>query len=135
MYTIKEVSEKTGISEHTLRFWAKNELFPEISRNKNNIRMFNENDLAWVKMVNCLRSVGTEIKEVKKYIDLCLEGDSTIKERFEIIKNTKTNAIKKMEELKNQLELLDYKENYYKNLINNHLQDEWNPANQLTKCN
>ena len=101
MYTIKEVAEKMEISEHTLRFWAKNGFFPFITRNQNNIRLFSEDDLNWVRIVKCLRSIGTETKLVKRYIDLCIIGDSTIPERYEIIKTTKEKALIQMEELKN----------------------------------
>ena len=59
MYTIKEVSKKMDISEHTLRFWTKSGFFPFIKRNKNNIRLFSDNDLDWVRIVKCLRAVGT----------------------------------------------------------------------------
>lgn len=130
MYTIKEVAEKMDISEHTLRFWAKSGFFPFLTRNDNNVRMFSENDLNWVRIVKCLRSVGTQTKDIKRYIDLCIIGDSTIKERYQIILDTKTKALEQMNELKKQLELLDYKENFYKNLIKNHLEDVWNPMNQ-----
>ncbi len=129
MYTIKEVAEKMEVSEHTLRFWAKSGFFPFVTRDKNNIRMFSEDDLNWVKIVKCLRSVGTESKLVKRYIDLCIVGDSTIAERYEIIRATKEKALKQMEELNKQLEMLDYKEDYYKNLIKNNLNDNWNPMN------
>ena len=133
MYTIKEVAEKMEVSEHTLRFWAKNGFFPFITRNQNNIRLFSEDDLNWVRIVKCLRSIGTETKLVKRYIDLYIIGDSTIPERYEIIKATKEKALKQMEELKNQLALLDYKEEHYKNLIKNNLNDNWNPMNQVKK--
>ncbi len=130
MYTIKEVAEKVDVSEHTLRFWAKSGFFPFLTRNDNNVRMFSENDLNWVRIVKCLRSVGTQTKDVKRYIDLCIIGDSTIKERYQIILDTKAKALEQMDELKKQLELLDYKENFYKNLIKNHLEDVWNPMYQ-----
>lgn len=130
MYTIKEVAEKMDVSEHTLRFWAKSGFFPFLTRNDNNVRMFSENDLNWVRIVKCLRSVGTQTKDVKRYVDLCIIGDSTIKERYQIILDTKAKALEQMDELKKQLELLDYKENFYKNLIKNHLEDVWNPMNQ-----
>ena len=130
MYTIKEVAEKMDVPEHTLRFWAKSGFFPFLTRNDNNVRMFSENDLNWVRIVKCLRSVGTQTKDVKRYIDLCILGDSTIKERYQIILDTKAKALEQMDELKKQLELLDYKENFYKNLIKNHLEDVWNPMNQ-----
>lgn len=130
MYTIKEVAEKMDISEHTLRFWAKSGLFPFLTRNDNNVRMFSENDLNWVRIVKCLRSVGTQTKDVKRYVDLCIIGDSTIKERYQIILDTKAKALEQMDELKKQLELLDYKENFYMNMIKNHSEDIWNPMNK-----
>lgn len=131
MYTIKEVADKMEVSEHTLRFWAKSGFFPFVKRNENNIRQFSDNDLEWVRIVKCLRSVGTENKAIKKYIDLCIKGDSTIPERYQIILDTKEKALQQMEELKHQLALLDYKENFYKNLIKNNLKDSWNPMNNI----
>ncbi|HIU92409.1 MAG TPA: MerR family transcriptional regulator [Candidatus Limenecus avicola] len=131
MYTIKEVSNIMDVSEHTLRFWAKSGFFPFIKRDENNIRLFSQSDLEWVKIVKCLRSVGTENKAIKRYIDLCIIGDSTIKERFEIIKATKQKAQQQMNDLKKQLDILEYKEGYYKNLIKNNSSDAWNPMNNL----
>lgn len=131
MYTIKEVADKMEVSEHTLRFWAKSGFFPFVKRNENNIRIFSEDDLAWVRIVKCLRSVGTENKAIKRYIDLCIQGDSTIRERYQIILDTKEKALQQMEELKTQLALLDYKESFYKNLIQNNLKDSWNPMNNI----
>ncbi len=132
MFTIKEVSEKMDVSEHTLRFWAKSGFFPFIKRDQNNVRLFSENDLEWVKIVKCLRTVGTDNKSIKRYIDLCLIGDSTISERYGIIQATKQKAEQQMSELSHQLELLEYKENYYKKLLkNNSAVDEWNPMNKV----
>lgn len=137
MYTIKEVAKKMNISEHTIRFWAKSGFFPFVKRDENNIRLFSDDDLNWVKMVKCLRSVGTENKAIKRYIDLCIKGDSTIKERYGIIQTTKEKALKQLEEVKKQLELLEYKEKFYQNLIKNNLKDCWNPMNnnfRESKC-
>ena len=92
MYTIKDVSDKMDVSEHTLRFWAKSGFFPFVKRNENNIRQFSDNDLEWVRIVKCLRKVGIDNKSIKRYIDLCITGDSTIEERYEIIKTTKQKA-------------------------------------------
>ena len=131
MYTIKEVAQKMDVSEHTLRFWAKSGFFPFIKRNENNIRLFSDSDLEWVKIVKCLRSVGTENKAIKRYIDLCIKGDSTIKERYGIICDTKQKALKQMQELKQQLDMLNYKEKFYQNLIKNNLEDVWNPMNTI----
>lgn len=131
MYTVKEVSEKMDISEHTLRFWAKSGFFPFVQRDKNNIRQFSENDLSWVKIVKCLRAVGTNNKSIKRYIDLCIIGDSTIPERYEIIRETKERTLQQINELNQQLSLLEFKEKYYQNVIKNGLNDVWNPMNKL----
>ncbi len=135
MYTIKEVSKKMDVSEHTLRFWAKSGFFPFVTRDRNNIRQFSDNDLEWVKIVKCLRSAGTENKAIKKYIELCIAGDSTVKERYEIIKATKQRVLNQMENLKKQLGTLEYKENFYQSIINNNLEDSWNPMNKTLKTN
>ena len=135
MYTVKEVAEKMDVSEHTLRFLAKSGFFPFVKRDKNNIRMFSDNDLGWVKMVKCLRSVGTENKAIKRYIDLCIMGDSTVKERYDIIHETKVKALKQMEECKKQIDILEFKEAFYQNLIKNNLKDTWNPMNQTEQVN
>ena len=130
MYTIKEVAQKTGVCEHTIRFWAKSGFFPFVKPDKNNIRLFSEDDLGWVNIVKCLRSVGTDNKSIKKYIDLCVVGDSTINERYEIILHTKKKAQDELKNLKKQLKMLEFKENFYKNLIKNNLKDSWNPINK-----
>ena len=130
MYTIKEVAKIMEVSEHTLRFWAKSGFFPFVERDSNNIRQFSDNDLEWVRIVKCLRAVGTENKAIKKYIDLCVAGDSTIKDRYKIIQETKQKALNQMKELKKQLDVLDFKENFYRNLIEHKLEDTWNPMNK-----
>ncbi len=130
MYTIKEVADKMDVSEHTLRFWAKSGFFPFVTRDKNNIRQFSDNDLEWVKIVKCLRAAGTENKSIKKYIELCIAGDSTVKERYQIITETKQKVLQQMEHLKKQLGTLEYKENFYQSIIKNNLKDSWNPMNK-----
>ena len=135
VYTVKEAAEKMDISEHTLRFWAKSGFFPFIKRNKNNIRLFSDDDLDWIKIVKCLRSVGTENKDIKKYIDLCIVGDSTINERYKIIQTTKAKALKQLKDLNQQIEVLKYKEKLYENLIKNNLEDTWNPMNKIKSDN
>lgn len=130
MYTVKDVAKIMEVSEHTIRFWAKSGLIPNIKRDDNNVRLFSEEDLAWVMIVKCLRYVGTENKEIKHYIDLCLEGDKTMQERYQIILETKKKALASMEELKNQIEVLNFKEDFYRNLIESKVSfDPWNPKN------
>lgn len=131
MYTIKEVGQKMHVSAHTIRYWAKLGFFPFIRRSEGNIRLFDEDDLEWVKLVKCLRSAGVENNEIKCYIDLCLKGDATIPERYAIIKATRAQAYAKLKQFKEQVKLLDFKEEYYASLLRDHRQDNWNPQNHV----
>ena len=132
MYTVKEVAKKMNLSEHTIRFWAKSGFFPFIKRSETNVRLFDDNDLEWVRIVKCLRVVGVENNAVKRYVNLCIKGDSTIPERYEIIKKTKIKTQNKIKELNEQMEKLEYKENFYQNLMENNLKDNWNPMNKIS---
>jgi len=129
MNTVKDVAKIMNISEHTLRFWDKEGLLPPLERDKNNVRRFSEQDLQWLFLIKCLRGGGVQLSDIKKYIELCQIGDSTASERYEIIKEAKRKTLSQIEELNNQLEKLNYKEEHYKNLLENNLTDSCNPAN------
>src|SRR5574344_2527242 len=117
MKTIKEVSKEMNLSEHTLRFWAKEGLFPYVARDKNNVRQFSQDDLQWVMIVKCLRSGGVQLTDIKKYLALCQVGDSTVEERFGIIMSAKRKTEEQIAQLQRQLDKLNYKEQYYKDLL------------------
>ncbi len=129
MNTVKDVAKIMNISEHTLRFWDKEGLLPPLERDKNNVRRFSEQDLQWLFLIKCLRGGGVQLSDIKRYIELCQIGDSTASERYEIIKEAKRRTLSQIEELNHQLEKLNYKEEYYKNLLENNLTDSCNPAN------
>lgn len=92
MYTVKQVSEITGISSHTIRFYVNEGLFPFVKRNKDNIRLFSENNLEWINIVHCLRDTGMSLSDIKRYIELCNLGKSTAEERYNIILKQKENT-------------------------------------------
>ncbi|MEC2346250.1 MerR family transcriptional regulator [Paenibacillus barengoltzii] len=108
-YTIHEVANKFGLSTHTLRYYDKEGLMPFIGRTKSGNRVFSEADLNWVKMVCCLKDTGMQIKEIKRYADLCQQGMDTINERKEMLVEHRKQVLKQMEELKKNLELIDSK--------------------------
>lgn len=128
-FTIKEVSEMMGISGHALRYYDNLKLFPYLRRGENGERLFSEFDLGWVRIVHCLRSTGLPVVEVQRYIELCLEGDSTIEERAGIIFQQEENLRNNIEELQSQLEILQKKKTYYQALLENRvIYDACNPA-------
>jgi DNA-binding transcriptional MerR regulator len=127
MYTIKQAADIMNISAHTLRFYAKNDMFPFITRDYNNIRQFSDKDLEWVKLVKCLRDTGMPLEEVKKYIELCKAGDATIGERYRMILEQKKKALEQMKDLQNSIDLLSYKAEMYGSFIKEG-RDRCNPA-------
>ena len=127
MFTIKEVAARVGESEHTIRYYCKEGLFPFLIRDKNNIRKFSEDDLEGVRIVLCLRDTGMPLSEIKRYMDLCTKGASTINERLEIIRNQKENAYRQMQEFQKKIDRLEWKEQHYMELLENGMKDDCNP--------
>lgn len=130
MYTVKQVAEKTGVSAYTLRFYDKEGLFPYVSRDDNNARLFSEQDLEWVHIVQCMRETGMPLSEVKEYVQLCLLGDSTIPERYQIIVNQVQRAEQELVAMEKRINTLRMKVKYYDGLLEEHKEDHWNPMSQ-----
>ncbi|TQR34596.1 MerR family transcriptional regulator [Campylobacter sp. MIT 99-7217] len=128
-YTIIEVERKTGVASRTIRFWLDKGLFPYVEKDENGIRYFSENDLQWVLWVDCYRQIGMSIEQIKAYIALCAMGEKTAAARREIILEQKQKVLKDMENLKNVLEKLDFKLDYYDKMIKKS-KDELNPLSK-----
>jgi MerR family transcriptional regulator, aldehyde-responsive regulator len=133
MYTMKQAAEKMNLSVHTLRFYANEGLFPDITRDYNNNRQFSEKDLEWIKIVQCLRDTDMPVTEVKRYIALCKKGDGTIEERFHMLTAQKEKAEAELKEMKKRISLLGWKLNYYENCLKNNNSDICNPSNDSKK--
>ena len=128
-YTIKKVSEITKINEHTIRFWAKKGLFSHLQRDKNGVRYFSEQDLQLVSLVQCFRELELSLDEIKHYLDLCLLGDESLEERFELIKIQRDKA---KNILKNYEEILQKLENKVK-IYEKDIKDKQDRLNPYTK--
>lgn len=127
MLTIKEVSEIMNISPYTLRFYDKKGLFPFVKRNDRNIRIFTENDLEWVYVVQCLRDTGMPILKVRAYIDMCIEGDQTIPDRLDLLIKQKCVVKMQLIEFQEKLDMVEYKIASYENKIQNKTENLFNP--------
>ncbi|ATZ20702.1 MerR family transcriptional regulator [Mesoplasma coleopterae] len=126
---IKEIATIFDVSEQTIRFYDSKGLLPFFEREDNNYRYTTVENLQWFKMVFLLRSAGMEIKNIREYINLCMEGDSTVPQRLKIIQNQKKDLISKIKGLQSELELLASKEEHYKKILEENILDEWNPVN------
>ncbi len=82
---MRQTCDKTGLIYDTLKFYCNKGLVPSVKRDKNNYRMFNDNDIAWIKSLSCLKNCGMSIIEMKEYLKLCLEWESTIPKRQKIL--------------------------------------------------
>lgn len=129
MYTIKEVARRVNESEHTIRYYAKLGLFPFLKRDKNNTRLCCEENLEGVKIVLCLRDTNMPLHEIKQYMDLCIEGDSTIELRLQMIQEQRIKALKQLQEFQAKIEHLEWKEAFYKNTLKEGIKDLCNPLN------
>lgn len=112
-YTIGEMAKKMGVAPSTLRYYDKEGLLPFVERSGGGIRMFKDEDIEWLSIIECLKKTGMPIKEIKQFIDWCIEGDSTIDKRLELIDRRRERVHEQMAQLEKTLDTLDYKHWYY----------------------
>lgn len=124
MYTIKDIARITGESEHTIRYYCKEGLFPFATRDKNNVRRFSEDDVEGVTIVLCLRDTGMPLSEIRHYMDLCTEGISTLPQRLEIIRRQKERAYEELEAYQAKVAYLEEKERFYLHALETGVEDD-----------
>ncbi len=113
LYTVGEMAKKFDIAPSTLRYYDKEGLLPFVERSGGGIRMFKESDSEWLSVIECLKKTGMTIREIRQFIDWCIEGDSTIGERLKLIDSRREAVLSEIKKLHETLEMLDYKHWYY----------------------
>lgn len=116
-YTIKQVAEKMGVTIPTLRYYDKEGLLPFIDKKPNGTRVFKDEDFQGLAIISCMKKSGVPIKDIKKYMDLCTDGDNTLNERLEIFLERKEVVQKQIEELNSVMETINHKIWYYETAI------------------
>lgn len=114
--TIAEVSSRYDISADTLRYYERIGLIPTVHRSKSGIRDYNEDDCNWVEFAKCMRSAGIQIEALIEYVALFQQGDSTSAARLQILQEQRDQLAKRIEEMKETLERLNYKVKRYENM-------------------
>ena len=107
--TIKEVSEKYGLSQDTLRYYEKIGVIPPVKRTSGGIRNYTEQDIGWVENAVCMRSAGLPVEVIAEYCRLFSMGNSTIGARLELLTEQRKKLIKQKEQLETEISRLDYK--------------------------
>lgn len=112
-YTVGEMAKKLNVAPSTLRYYDKEGLLPFVERSSGGIRMFKDEDMEWLEIIECLKKTGMSIKDIKIFIDWCVAGDSTIDKRLEIIKKQRETVEQQISEMIEHLNVLKYKTWYY----------------------
>ncbi|MBQ9235205.1 MAG: MerR family transcriptional regulator [Alphaproteobacteria bacterium] len=116
-YSIGQVAQLTGLSTHTLRYYDKYGLLPKVQKNSAGLRRFTEDDLNLLNLIECLKSTGLKLKDIRHYIDLMQQGERTLSERYQIFLKQKQSLLLRQQELLRNMEKLDFKIRYYKTAL------------------
>jgi DNA-binding transcriptional MerR regulator len=107
--TIQDAAAETGVSRDTLRYYERIGILPGISRSKSGHRRFSDDDMGWIKLVQCLRATGMPIEDLHAYAELVQQGDATAPERLRLLQDHRHRIKEDMQELTIALELVERK--------------------------
>lgn len=112
-YSIGEVAKATGIAVSTLRYYDREGMFPGMERSGGGIRLFSGAEIEAIRIIECLKVSGMPIKDIKKFLDWCQEGDSSLEKRRDMFYERFAVAERQMEELQKAMEIIKFKCWYY----------------------
>ena len=111
LYSMKTVCQSTGMTYETLKFYCNQGLVPNVKRDARNRRIFDEQDIAWIQSLGCLKRCGLGIREMQHYVQLCLQGQSSIPELQKIL------LLKQLEQIESALNYIDEKQTFYDEVL------------------
>ena len=112
-YSIQEVSEKTGLSAHTLRYYEKESLLPGVERSSSGFRQYSDADLELLGGICCLKNTGMSLREIARFMQLTKEGDSTLRQRCALLEAHRGKVLARMAEMQSYLDKVTRKLNWY----------------------
>jgi DNA-binding transcriptional MerR regulator len=112
-YIIGEAAERLGLTAPTLRYYDKEGLLPYVDRSASGIRMFKEADFEWLRLIECLKATGMPIRDIRRFIDWNMQGDSTLGLRRDMFHERKRIVEAQIETMKKTLDMIEYKCWYY----------------------
>ena len=125
MYTIGQVAQMFHLPISTLRYYDKEGLFPNLER-KGNIRQFSDTEIEAIRVIECLKKSGLEIKDIKQFFAWVSEGSSTYANRKELFEIRKTAVEEELKVLEKTLAMLNFKCWYYQKALDDGNEDEIN---------
>ena len=116
MYSIGQVAEMFGLPISTLRYYDKQGLFPNMER-VSGIRQFSETEIERLRMIECLKKTGMEIKDIQQFMRWCVEGPSTYPQRKAMFEAQRAHMEEELERMKRAMDMLKFKCWYYEQAI------------------
>ena len=113
MYSIQDVSKKTGLTAHTLRYYEKEGLISGVERSQGGFRQYTDEDLERLGLICCLKNTGMSIQEIARFVQLTHEGDHTLEERVELLRAHREQVLARMAEMQKYLEKVTWKLNFF----------------------
>ena len=117
MYTMMQACREANMTYQALKFYCNEGLVPNVKRDGNNRRIFDERDVKWIKDLVCLKKCGMSIQEMKEYLDLCLQGQATIPQRKEMLTKKQEALRRSIQELEDSVAYIDWKQNFYDEVL------------------
>ncbi len=117
IYTMMQVCRELNMTYQTLKFYCNKGLVPNVKRDSNNRRIFDEHDVKWIKDLTCLKKCGMSIQEMKEYLDLCLQGAATIPQRKEMLARKQESLRVSIKELENSVAYINWKQEFYDDVL------------------
>jgi len=112
-YTVGEMAKRLGVAPSTLRYYDQEGLLPFVERSEGGIRVFKESDYEWLQVIGCLKKTGMQLRDIKTFIEMAMQGDQTIEPRLALITKQKESVKAQIAELEETLRTLEFKEWYY----------------------
>ena len=116
MYSIGQVSAMTNLPISTLRYYDKEGFFPNLEK-QSGIRRFSQAELDAIRMIECLKRSGLEIKDIRQFMEWCVQGSETYPQRRELFLRQKAAVELELERMNRVLDMLKYKCWYYEEAI------------------
>lgn len=117
IYTMMQTCKQTNMTYQALKFYCNAGLVPNVKRDKNNRRVFDERDIAWINSLICLKKCGMSIQEMKEYLTMCLQGEETIPQRKEMLARKQEALRESVKELEDSIAYIDWKQNFYDDVL------------------
>ena len=117
LYSMKDVCRKTGMTYEALKFYCNQGLVPNVKRDSNNYRVFDDRDVAWIESLGCLKRCGMSIQEMKDYVGLCKQGQASIPERQVLLDQKRGQLLERIRELEDAVRYIDWKQGFYEDVL------------------